>query len=238
MNKIVITAAAVSAGVLGLIGGQHAGVPALNSAHRDIALTATDAAANDAATTMWVPNFGTDQPGHELTSGLSFAPLFQTVDQDQSYDVYTAAAQSNGYPEQDMLGIANGESQYTTFMGGMSNWNFVVDSIGEAGTGGYGGFQDPNVPAGFVAPSPGSEYDVFNFGNGYENVYSDIDSGKPDLNGAGFLGDTVHDTLITPFGNVDLDWLFGDFDPLLNSGGPEADWASGFDLGSFDNIPA
>lgn len=238
MNKIVITAAAVSAGALGLIGGQHAGVPALNSAHRDIALTATDATDNDAANTMWVPNFGTDQPGHELTSGLSFAPLFQTVDQDQSYDLYPDSAQNAHYPTQDLLGIVNGESQYTTFMGGMSNWNFVVDSIGEAGTGKYGDFTNSNVPAGFITPTKGSEYDVFNFGNGYENVYSDIEGGKADPSGAGFLGDTVHDTLITPFGNVDLDWLFGDFDPLLNSGGPEADWTSGFDLGAFDNIPA
>ena len=51
----------------------------------------------------------------------------------------------------------------------------------------------------------GSVYDAFNFGNGYENVYTAI----PGANGA---PDTVTDTLVTPFGNINLDSLFGGID--------------------------
>src|SRR3984885_4973233 len=45
----------------------------------------------------------------------------------------------------------------------------------------------------------------FNLGNGYENIYTDI----PGTAGG---SDTVTDTLVTPFGNVNLDSLFGSVD--------------------------
>jgi hypothetical protein len=54
-------------------------------------------------------------------------------------------------------------------------------------------------------PSVGSVYDVFNLGNGFENVYTDIAGATPSA-------DTVTDTLVTPFGNIDLDSLFGGID--------------------------
>ena len=54
-------------------------------------------------------------------------------------------------------------------------------------------------------PTVGSVYDAFNLGNGYENVYTAI----PGIDGA---KDTVTDTLVTPFGNVNLDSLFGNID--------------------------
>ena len=54
-------------------------------------------------------------------------------------------------------------------------------------------------------PTVGSVYDAFNLGNGYENVYTAI----PGTAGG---ADTVTDTLVTPFGNVNLDPLFGSFD--------------------------
>jgi hypothetical protein len=54
-------------------------------------------------------------------------------------------------------------------------------------------------------PSSGSVYDAFNLGNGYENVYTAI----PGTAGG---SDTVTDTLVTPFGNVNLDSLFGSID--------------------------
>jgi hypothetical protein len=50
-------------------------------------------------------------------------------------------------------------------------------------------------------PPVGSMYDAFNFGLGFENVYTDI----PGTAGG---ADTVTDTLATPFGNVNLDSLF------------------------------
>ena len=52
-------------------------------------------------------------------------------------------------------------------------------------------------------PTVGSVYDAFNYGAGFENVYTDI----PGTAGG---ADTVTDTLVTPFGNINLDSLFGD----------------------------
>src|ERR1700733_8326120 len=54
-------------------------------------------------------------------------------------------------------------------------------------------------------PTVGSVYDEFNLGNGYENIYTDIP-------GAAGANDTVTDTLVTPFGNVNLDSLFANVD--------------------------
>ena len=54
-------------------------------------------------------------------------------------------------------------------------------------------------------PSVGSVYDVFNLGNGIENVYTAI----PGASGA---ADTVSDTLVTPWGDLNLDSLFGGID--------------------------
>ncbi|BBX47355.1 hypothetical protein GCM10009641_15530 [Mycobacterium cookii] len=62
-------------------------------------------------------------------------------------------------------------------------------------------------------PTVGSVYDAFNLGHGFENVYTAI----PGVDGA---KDTVTDTLVTPFGNVNLDSLFGNIDAAapLNPG--------------------
>ena len=54
-------------------------------------------------------------------------------------------------------------------------------------------------------PTVGTVYDVLNLG-GLENVYTAV----PGLDGA---ADTVTDTLVTPFGNVDLSSLFAGFNP-------------------------
>jgi hypothetical protein len=56
-------------------------------------------------------------------------------------------------------------------------------------------------------PTVGSVYDVFNLGDGIENVYTAI----PGVSGA---ADTVTDTLVTPLGNLNLDSLFGGIDAV------------------------
>ncbi len=68
------------------------------------------------------------------------------------------------------------------------------------------------LPAGTPASCRrvGSIYDAFNFGNGYENVYTAI----PGVDGA---NDTVTDTLVTPFGNINLDSLFGSIDAVQSA---------------------
>src|SRR3984957_16926195 len=77
---------------------------------------------------------------------------------------------------------------------GLTNAEFTVDSDTAAAGG-----SDSTLP------TVGSVYDVFNLGNGYENVYTDIPSttGGPDA---------VTDTLVTPNGDVNLDSLFGNID--------------------------
>ena len=54
----------------------------------------------------------------------------------------------------------------------------------------------------------GSVYDAFNFGNGYENVYTAI----PGANGA---PDTVTDSWLRPNGDINLDSLFGGVDAAV-----------------------
>jgi hypothetical protein len=79
---------------------------------------------------------------------------------------------------------------------GLTNAEFTVTSD-NAATGGSAS----------DLPTVGSVYDEFNLGNGYENLYT----ATPGSDG------TVTDTLVTPFGNVNLDSLFGGFnaaDPL------------------------
>ena len=77
---------------------------------------------------------------------------------------------------------------------GLANTEFTVTSVTPA-TGDSAG----------DLPTVGSVYDAFNLGSGYENIYTAI----PGTAGG---ADTVTDTLVTPFGNVNLDPLFGSID--------------------------
>ncbi len=54
-------------------------------------------------------------------------------------------------------------------------------------------------------PTVGSVYDAFNFGDGIDNVYTAIP-------GVSSSADTVSDTLVTPWGDLNLDSLFGGID--------------------------
>jgi hypothetical protein len=112
----------------------------------------------------------------------------------QSLDVYTGT----GSAATEVGTVNTGEN--VTDLLGFTNTELVVQSASPAGD-----LPDSDLPA------VGSVYDAFNFGNGYENVYTDI----PGTAGG---NDTVTDTLVTPFGNVNLDSLFGGVDaaaPLL-----------------------
>jgi hypothetical protein len=103
----------------------------------------------------------------------------------QSFEVF---APSTGT---DLGSIATGET--VTDLLGLTNTEFTVTSD----TAAAGGSDS-------ALPTVGSVYDAFNLGNGFENIYTAI----PGTTGA----DTVTDTLVTPFGNVNLDSLFGSID--------------------------
>jgi hypothetical protein len=106
----------------------------------------------------------------------------------QSFDVYSGS----GSTATDIGSITTGED--VTDLLGLTNTQLIVTGA-------------TAVDGGSAAdlPTVGSVYDAFNLGNGYENVYTAI----PGVDGA---NDTVSDTLVTPFGNVNLDSLFGSID--------------------------
>jgi hypothetical protein len=85
------------------------------------------------------------------------------------------------------IGSVNTYEDVTNLLG-LTNTDFTVESV--TGT-------SSDLPA------VGSVYDVLNIGGGIENVYTAI---------PGATGDTVTDTLVAPFGNIDLDSLFGGID--------------------------
>src|SRR5271156_3617 len=103
----------------------------------------------------------------------------------QYFEVYSSSGT-------DLGSIDAGED--VTNLAGLTNTEFAVSDVFPAS-----GADAADLPA------VGSVYDSFNLGNGYDNVYTAIP-------GAIGGGDTVTDTLVTPFGNVNLDSLFGSID--------------------------
>jgi hypothetical protein len=76
-------------------------------------------------------------------------------------------------------------------------------------------------------PTEGSVYDIANFGNGFENVYSDVAAAPAQfanattdaLSGTGTAATgTITDTFVTPFGNIDLTSLVDGFSTLVHGG--------------------
>jgi hypothetical protein len=103
----------------------------------------------------------------------------------QSFDVYSGSGSS----ATDVGSITTGED--VTNLLGFTNTQLIVTGATVSGDGSASDL-----------PTVGSVYDAFNFGNGYENVYTAL----PGTDG------TVTDTLVTPYGNIDLDSLFGNID--------------------------
>jgi hypothetical protein len=108
----------------------------------------------------------------------------------QSFDVYSGSGSS----ATEIGSITTGED--VTNLLGLTNTQLVVTGATAADGGSTSDL-----------PTVGSVLDAMNFGNGYENVYT----ATPGADG------TVTDTLVTPYGNINLDSLFGsinDANPL------------------------
>lgn len=103
----------------------------------------------------------------------------------QTFFVYSTGA------DPTLLGIVDSNEDVANVLG-MSNTEFAITDVAAAHS-----VKDSALPA------DGTVYDVFNLGHGFENVYVDV-PGKD--------GGTVTDTLVTPFGKLDLTPLFGSFD--------------------------
>jgi hypothetical protein len=104
---------------------------------------------------------------------------------------------------------------------GLTNTEFTVTSTGapldipsDAST-----LADASAADGTL-PAVGTVYDVLNLG-GLENIYTAI----PGVDGG---ADTITDTLVTPFGNVDLSSLFAGLD-AVSALDPGAAFGSGLD---------
>lgn len=136
--------------------------------------------------------FGPEQ----ITSQDGIPPLFQELSGYQVYDINDTTVGTTANPV--TLGSFTTLDSSSSFFGGDTNTELLVTADGTPAA---------NAPTGFTEPGVGSVYDTFNFGNGYENLYSDIVGGT-----AAAPTHTVTDTFVTPFGDLPLTSLYGSFD--------------------------
>lgn len=129
-----------------------------------------------------------------LTPLFSAPPFFQVGEGDQSFDV--SSGTGSGATD---LGNVTASENVTNLFGGVHNTEFTITDVDPAS-----GATAADLPA------VGTVYDVANFGNGFENIYTDI----PGTDGA---ANTITDTLITPFGDFNIPTDF-DAAALLDPG--------------------
>src|SRR3984885_8726503 len=130
-----------------------------------------------------VAQLTTSPPLLELGGGTALGLPLAT----QDFNVYDPTSGTE-------LGSIEGNETIASLFG-LTNTEFAVASVDPSAGG-----TDASLP------TVGSVYDVFNLGNGYENVYT----ATPDVTADGVTTPgTVTDTLITPSGDVNLDSLFG-----------------------------
>lgn len=116
-----------------------------------------------------------------LSPLFSAPPLFQVAEGDQSFDVT-----SGGGTDATDLGNVTASENVTNLFGGIHNTEFTITDLDPAS-----GATASDLPA------VGTVYDVMNFGNGFENIYTDI----PGADGA---ANSITDTLVTPFGDFNI----------------------------------
>lgn len=150
-------------------------------------LTPTDAApgAGDSFTigdTTFNPVLDDGSAGFTpLSPVFSAPPLFQVGEGEQSFDV--SSGTGDGATD---LGNVTASENVTNLVGGIHNTEFTITDVDPAS-----GATASDLPA------VGTVYDVMNFGNGFENIYTDI----PGADGA---ANTITDTLSTPFGDFNI----------------------------------
>jgi hypothetical protein len=129
-------------------------------------------------------------PLMNLGGGVLQLPDFPVVLAPQDFNVYDGT----GATATEVGNITTAEN--VTNLLGLTNTEFTVDTVTAAS-----GADATDLP------SVGSVYDVFNLGSGVENVYTAI------ADASGTSG-TVTDTLVTPWGDLNLDSLFGGIDAV------------------------
>jgi hypothetical protein len=146
----------------------------------------------------------TNTPPLLQLGGGDYLPVAQ-----QSFDVYSPTTGAD-------LGNITGNETVTNLLG-FTNTEFIVAAPGNDGSA---------LAAGL--PTAGSAYDVFNFGNGYANVYV----ATPSVDGT---PGTVTDTFVTPHGDINLDSLFAG----INAADPmnPTDSFTGLDVSGISGAP-
>jgi hypothetical protein len=141
----------------------------------------------------------------EIGGGVLQLPEFPVVLAPQDFNVY----EGTGATATEVGNVTTSEN--VTNLLGLTNTEFTVDTVTAAS-----GADATDLP------SVGSVYDVFNLGSGVENVYTAI------ADASGTSG-TVTDTLVTPWGDLNLDSLFGGID-AASALDPGAAFGSGLDV--------
>jgi hypothetical protein len=121
-----------------------------------------------------------------VTPDFTAAPFLDGGSTPQLFEAYNSSGNELGV-------VSTNEDVANVY--GMTNTEITV--VGD----------DPVGSSSTSLPATGTVYDVYNFGNGYENVYTDI----PSASGSG--AGTATDNLVTPFGDINLSSLVADFNP-------------------------
>ncbi|MGC2346070.1 MAG: hypothetical protein WA630_19190 [Mycobacterium sp.] len=164
--------------------------------------------------------FSPDSPETVLTvSGLP--PLFQQVEGYQTFDYVPTGDTINA--DVSKLSLPDGFTNIEYLITGDDPTAYANADMISAPTDGF--------------PTDGSVYDIANFGNGFENVYSDVlpeqaqRLATDSLTGIGTAAPgTITDTFVTPFGNIDLTPLVDGFSTAVTGG----DFLTTIDPGSVD----
>jgi hypothetical protein len=161
-------------------------------------------------------------------SGLP--PLFQQVEGYQTLDYFSPATAT------DPIATVNTDVSTLTTPG-FENTEYLVTGVDSEATKVADLVANPTDSF----PTDGSVYDIANFGNGFENVYSDVAAAPAQfanattdaLSGTGTAATgTITDTFVTPFGNVDLTSLVDGFSTLVHGG----DFLTAIDPSSLGSI--
>jgi hypothetical protein len=170
----------------------------------------------------------TDQVTGLPSGGEGYDPVYQVVGAPPLLNLGGGILDLEGLPwplgEQD-FNVYDGTGATATEVGNITTYDGVTNLLGLTNT----EFTVEAVTAASGAdptdlPSVGSVYDVFNLGDGIENVYTAI----PGVDGA---PDTVTDTLVTPWGDLNLDSLVAGIDGALALD-PGAAFSAGLDAAS------
>jgi hypothetical protein len=170
----------------------------------------------------------TDQVTGLPSGGEGYDPVYQVVGAPPLLNLGGGILDLEGLPwplgEQD-FNVYDGTGATATEVGNITTYDGVTNLLGLTNT----EFTVEAVTAASGAdptdlPSVGSVYDVFNLGDGIENVYTAI----PGVDGA---PDTVTDTLVTPWGDLNLDSLVAGIDGA-SALDPGAAFSAGLDAAS------